>query len=145
MNAVVLQKPRSRPEEAPRRVRLSCDDHGGWVVSAPGDRPRRFPDVDTALDALREAPETQRTTVEFWQDGEYICCLVPEDRPGDRPGLDTGDPFGRVTPSPRRLTPAEWYANRAAEAVAKIAGPLFWLALMALLLAASLGVRLALH
>jgi hypothetical protein len=141
MNAVVLQKPRSRPEQSPRRVRLNCDDHGGWVVSAPGDRPRRFSDVDAALDALREAPETQRTTIEFWQDGEYICCLVPE----DRPGLGAGDPFGRVTPHPRRLTPAERHANRAAEAVAKIAGPFFWLALLALLLAASLGGRLAPH
>jgi hypothetical protein len=140
MTAGVLKMTRPQPDDPDPRVRLSSDDSGGWVLSGPGNPPRHFTDLGTALDTARRSPGTQDATIEVWQDSEYICCLPAEEHPYCGPGA----PFGRAVPQGRVMTAAERYANRAAEVLMMTAGPLFWAALVVLVLAGSLGWRLAL-
>jgi hypothetical protein len=76
-------------------------------------------------------PGAQTVTSKVWQDGEYICSLPTEEWPQPVAALD-------VTESA-----AERRVNRAAQWLMTAGGLFFWLALMAVALAASLGWRLA--
>jgi hypothetical protein len=128
-----------RAGPASRRVLLTCDDgSGGWTLSC-GDPARRFPDINTALDCARRSGEVKTATIEIWQGGEYICCVPLRPLTGWVSGPRTDAP--RLIPYPAR-TAAERYANRAAEVTFTRAGPIFWLALIGAVVAASLGWHL---
>jgi hypothetical protein len=133
--------PAERPSELPAtsvgRVILSCDDSGHWMLHGYGSVAREFSSFDEAIDSARRFPRPTTGTVEVWQCGEYICCL-PLDR--WRPG-NSSRGAGRQGPAP---TATERHANRVAEMIFATAGPLFWLALVFVALAASLGWRLLL-
>ena len=132
----------TRPQQADPalRPRLSSDGSGGWVLSGLGNPTRRFTDLGTALDTARQGLSTYDATIEVWQGSEYICCLPPE----EHPHRASAAPFGGAVPQGRVMTRGERYANRIAEVLLVAAGPLFWAALVFLVLAASLGWRLAL-
>ena len=140
MTADVLEVTHPRQDDPSPRVRLSGDDRGDWVLSGQGNSVRRFTDFGTGLDTVRCGQGTQNATIEVWQDGEYICCLPPE----EHSYRGAAASYGLVAPRGRVMTATERYANRAAEVLLVTAGPLFWTALVILVLAASLGWRLAL-
>jgi hypothetical protein len=96
------------------------------------DAERRFPDAQKALDCARNLSEIEAVTIEVWQDGQYSCC-VPR-RPGEADFPSIGGPS--IVPN-HWLMAAERYANRAARALMATAGPLFWLCIVVLILAAS--------
>jgi hypothetical protein len=127
-------------QTAPDRVRLYCDDKG-CVLSGVGSE-RRFTDVQTALDCAGRAPETQGSTIEIWQGGQYICCVAP--RSLELGAADFPSISARRLVSDAGLAAAERYANRIARILMETAGPIFWLALVVVVLAASLGWRLLL-
>jgi hypothetical protein len=128
------------PSEAPARpVLLVGDDRGSWTLSGQDNRARRFADFEAALDSARHVPNSQTSTIEVWQSGEYICCLPPEEWPHPEASVHAA-PASEESAFPT----AERYANRAAQLLMATAGPLFWLALMVVTLAASLGWRLIL-
>lgn len=136
-----FDKPRSPAREAPRRIRLSCDE-GNWVL-ADLDPARRFNDIETALDCARGKPDTAAATVEIWQSGQYICCLPPQVwLPRRTPQGKASD--AREPAPPRVASRAERGAQRAATTIFGIAGPFFWGALLVALIAATLGGHLAL-
>jgi hypothetical protein len=136
--ASVADGRRGRATAAARRVLLSRDDSGGWTLSGLNRPACRFADFDAALERARDVQDAQAATIEVWQDGEYICCLQPEGRLGAS---------SLAAPSVARRRPAtvaERRANRAAQFLMATAGPLFWLALMLVAVAASLGWRMLL-
>ena len=114
------------------RISLSCDDSGRWTLAGHDSPACQFPDFEVALDEARQAPDAQRATIEVWRAHEYICCLPPGT-------LIRTAPIGSKG---RFFASAERYANRVAEVIFATAGPLFWLALMFVAVAASLGWRL---
>jgi hypothetical protein len=120
-------------------ILLSCDDRG-WTLIGPGNPTRQFPSFDEALEGARHVPDSGMATIEIWQGSQYICCLPP---PAWRP-RGASIRSAPAVPQGRRLTTAERYANRAAQILLTIAGPLFWLALAVVAIAASLGWRLLL-
>jgi hypothetical protein len=136
--ALELTPPRRAATEL--YVRLSGDENGGWVLSGSGNPARRFADFGIALDTARREPDAHDATIEIWQDGEYICCLPP----GAHPNCGVAAPFDRAEPQDRVTTAAERCAHRAASVLLATAGPLFWAAVVLLVLAASLGWRVAL-
>ena len=131
---------RGRAEAAARRVLLSRDDSGSWTLSGLNRPACRFADFEAALERARDVQDAQAATIEVWQGGEYICCLWPEEWPwrGD------SDLAASSVAKRRHATVAERRANRAAQLLMATAGPLFWLALMLVAVAASLGWRLLL-
>jgi hypothetical protein len=124
-----------RPKSVADRVFLRCDDKGCTLSGSASER--RFPDLQTAIDCARHARDTQEATIEIWQGGEYICCVTPKSWRHSEPGIAAP----RLVPD-SMLIAAERHANRAARILMATAGPLFWLALMVVALAASLGWRL---
>jgi hypothetical protein len=121
------------------RVLLNCDKSGCWTVTKQNGHRRQFPNFDTALDSVRNAANRNAPAIEVWQDGEYICCLQPK----EQPYRSTAATLGRPLPQAHVLLTAERYANRVAEILLMTAGPLFWAVLVLLVLAGSLGWRLA--
>jgi hypothetical protein len=140
MTVAPLETRRARYEAATPRVRLSGDACGHWTLAGSDSRAREFTDFETALDSARHVPGSETATIEIWQGGEYICCLQPEDRPYRGAAIHTA----RIASETRAFTATERYANRAAQVLMAIAGPLFWIALLVITLAASLGWRLTL-
>jgi hypothetical protein len=138
MTALSLDTARPRSKTGGAGARLSCDAGGTWLLIADEGPVRRFADFEAALDGAHDAPGLKAATIEVWQGGEYICCLPLKERvrPPNWVGLDPG--------RSKRTTRTEYYANRAARIVFAIMGPIFWLALMAVALIASMGWRLAL-
>jgi hypothetical protein len=134
---VPAEKYPERPATTGGRVILSCDDSGHWMLHGNGAVAREFSNFDEALDSARRSLRPTTGTVEVWQSGEYICCL-PLDR--WRPSNSS---YGAGRGRPAR-TATERYANRVAEIIFATAGPLFWLALVFVAVAASLGWRLLL-
>jgi hypothetical protein len=130
---------RTRSHAVPDRVFLHCDDKG-CTLSAP-DTERRFPDLQKALDCARHSRDLDAATIEIWQGGQYICCVAP--RSWQRQDNASSVAAPRLV-SESRLAAAERHANRAARILLATAGPLFWLAMVALLVAASLGWRMLL-
>ena len=120
-------------------ILLSCDD-GSWTLTGLGNPTRQFPSFEEALEGARHVPDSGMATIEIWRGSQYICCLPP---PAWRP-RGASIRSAPAVPQGRRLTTAERYANRAAQILLTIAGPLFWLALAVVAIAASLGWRLLL-
>ena len=140
MTPFAAARDRARSPAGAGRVVLSCDETG--CTLSGGSAERRFTDVRKALDCARQSRETEAATIEVWRDGQYICCVAPRSQHyGD------GDSLGIHPPSivPNSwLDAAERYANRAARALMATAGPLFWMALIFFVVAASLGAHLLL-
>jgi hypothetical protein len=135
---IPAEKRPERPATTVDRVILSCDDGCHWMLHGHDSVAREFSNFEEALDSARRSPRSTTGTVEVWQSGEYICCL-PLDK------WLPGDGSTRAYGYPRRArTTSERYTNRVAEVVFATAGPLFWLALIFVALAASLGWRLLL-
>jgi hypothetical protein len=127
----------SSPGPLPDRVILRCDDSGCTLTVPEGER--RFPDVEAARDSARNAQRTQAATIEIWQDDEYICCLAPRQiQCAELAFPSLYSPVFRH----RHLMVAERRAERLAGFWLAIAGPMFWAALVLLVIAASLGWHL---
>jgi hypothetical protein len=134
LRAPIKNRP-SPPQSAANRVFLCCDETGCPLSGV--DAERRFSDAQKALDSARRFSETEPATIEIWQHGQYICCVPPRSRrPGEADFPSIGGPS--IVPGPW-LMAAERFANRAARALMATAGPLFWMALIFLAVAASLG------
>jgi hypothetical protein len=128
-------KDRPSPQSAANRIFLSCDETGCTLSGANAER--RFPDVQKALDCVRRSRETEAATIEIWQNGQYICCVAPQSRHrGENDFPSIGGPS--IVPGPW-LIAAERHANRVARVLMATAGPLFWMALVFVAVAASLG------
>jgi hypothetical protein len=126
------------PQSAVNRAFLSCDGTGCTLSGVNTER--RFPDLHKALDYARRSSETEVVTIEIWQNGQYICCMPPRPRHHGEPDFPSiGGPS--IVPSPWLMT-VERYADRAARVLMATAGPFFWMALMFIAVAASLGWRL---
>jgi hypothetical protein len=136
MTVHVLERRRSRPQTGNPRFRLS-HDKAGWTLFQPDGRTQQFDSIEAGIDGAREFPTARTVSIDVWQDGEYICCLPPEQ----------WSHAAHATTAPREppLFPtAERYAHRFARVMMGVAGPVFWVAMVAAVLAASLGWRLAL-
>jgi len=126
------------PKKGDPRISLRCDDRGHWILDRP-DRPLcQFPDFEAALDRARHAPDALGATIDVWHNGDYICCLPP----GHWLRGPTSRHTAAIVSQKRPSTNAERYANRIAEIIFATAGPVFWLALVFVAIAASLGWRL---
>lgn len=135
MTTQLLEKPRHRATSARPHFTLRHDD-AGWTLLQPDGRARQFATFEAGIDGAREAAPVPKTPIDVWQDGQYICCLPPEQWP-----YSVHPP----TVAPRPLFPAtERYANRIARWLMPIAGAFFWLVLVIITLAASLGWRITL-
>lgn len=135
MLPVPVEDRQSKQRPAVERVFLRCDDKGATLCRP--DSERRFPDVRTAIDCARQSREMGASTIEIWQDGEYICCVTPLSSP--RSQADFANNSAPWLVSDAGLAAAEHYANRIAQILVATAGPLFWLALLGVVIAASLG------
>jgi hypothetical protein len=133
-------EPGDRSADADCRILLNGDNSGTWTLSERGCLVSKFPDLTAALDSARHVPGSTTATIEIWQGGENICCLSPRECTHRRAAVRAGT----VPPLGRLLTIPEQYANRAAQILLTTAGPLFWLALMLMAVAASLGWKLLL-
>jgi hypothetical protein len=137
MTAAIAAPSRAKPETVASRVVLSCDDSGSWALAEPGAAARHFPDFPAALEGARHAPNLKTATIEVWQGGEYICCLPPEEwsrrTTAANPASTASqrDPFASVERS----------ASRTARVTFAAGGPLFWVSLFFVAVAASLGWR----
>ena len=111
-------------------------DKVGWTLVQPDGRARQFESFEEGVDGAREflAPET--VSIDVWQDGEYICNLPPEQWPHVAPATSAA--------SAPLFPKTERYANRFARVMMAVAGPVFWVAMVAAVIAASLGWRLLL-
>jgi hypothetical protein len=139
MTTDLLEARPIRSKKTDFRLALSCDRSGVWMLSA-ADRPAtEFTDFDAALDRARQISSSKTAPIEVWQDGEYICCLVPDERACRHPS-----PPAREVATLPLLPRTERVANRAAQMLMAVAGPLFWLALGFVAVAASLGWKLLL-
>lgn len=126
-----------RSASAASRILLSSDNRGGWNLTGPTCPTRRFADFAAALDSARQVPAAKTATIEIWRGGEYICCLPPED------GTDLGVSVRAPTVCGGfPCAGAVRQANRAAQVVFATVGPLFWLALMLVAVAATFGPAL---
>jgi len=122
------------------RVLLNCDDSGSWTLSGQDSPARHFPDFGAALSSARHVPGAEATTIEVRRGGEYICCLPPKEWPHREASILAAPIASRG----RGFTTADRYANRAAQVLMATAGPIFWVVLVFLAVAASLGWRLLL-
>ena len=115
------------------RLRLQCDEKG--CTLSGGRFERHFPDLQTAIDCAQRSRETASATIEIWQDGQYVCCKMPSSpKRGDAEFPDLSTP---KLISNARLAAAERCAIRAGQALMATAGPLFWLCLVAMVVAAT--------
>ena len=133
MTGAVVDRVRASAAASP--LRLSCDHGGRWTLSEGNGAVRAFPGFEAALDGARHAG---RRTVEIWQGGEYICCLSPGELQRDAAPIRTGP----SRPPGKTFTTVERYANHGARIMMATAGPVFWLALLFAVIAASFGWRL---
>jgi hypothetical protein len=132
MTIEVLERPRRQPAPGSRHFRLSHDEDG-WTLFQPDGRARRFDTFEAGIEGARETAPKPKMPIDVWQDGEYICCLPPE---------QWRQSAHLAATAPKPLFPAtERYANRVARLLMPVAGAFFWLALMVLALGASLGWR----
>ena len=126
-----------QPKADTPRIRLNCDERSGWILSEPGRPARQFLDFESARDSIRGARPSPNTTIEIWQDGEYVCCLPQEEwRPRDAEITNLHGP---------RFAAIDRYANRAAAFLLPAVGLTFWLALVVIAVTASFGWKLTLH
>ncbi|HXP05996.1 MAG TPA: hypothetical protein VN808_17915, partial [Stellaceae bacterium] len=137
---VPIEDRQVRAQAVPNRVFLRCDDKG-CTLSSPNVE-RRFLDLQTALDCARLSRDTKEATIEVWQGSQYICCVTPKSWQHSEP--DFQGIAARRLVSDSMLIAAERHANRAARILVATAGPLFWLALIVVGVAACLGWRLLL-
>jgi hypothetical protein len=130
---------RSRdPSELPSpRILLTGDDGGNWTVSVPPTGGvRQFSNFDAALNSADHLPGAEEATVEVWRGGEYICCLPPEQRQCHEVSI-----HAPMAARGHLFAIAERHANRVAELMFAVLGPLLWLSLAAIAVIASLGWR----
>ena len=136
MTVHVLERPRTPAQTADPHFTLS-HDKAGWTLVRPDGHARQFDSFEAGVDGAREFLAPQMVSIDVWQDGEYICCLPPEQWPHTAPATT-------VSSAPPLFPKAERYANRVARVVMGVAGPVFWVAMVGAVLAASLGWRLLL-
>ncbi|HTW52713.1 MAG TPA: hypothetical protein VME45_12570 [Stellaceae bacterium] len=131
----VLERPPGGPTPRRPQFRLSHDEDG-WTLLQPDGRTRRFDTFEAGIEGAREAAPAPKTPIDVWENGQYICCLPPEQwvRPA-HPAATGAEP---LFPSTER------HADRASGGLMRAAGTFFWLALLGVALIASLGWRLAL-
>ena len=111
-------------------------DAKGWTLSRPDGHARRFDTFEAGIDGALEAGPVPEMPIDVWQDGQYICCLPTEQWPDAAP---------HAVALPKPLFPTiDRHANQVARWLMGVAGPVFWMALVAIALTASLGWRLAL-
>lgn len=136
MTIQVLARPRRR-QAVPASPHFTLShDEDGWMLSHPDGRAQQFDTFQAGIDGARETGPAPEMPIELWHDGQYICCLPPDQWP------HAAHP---ITKTAKSLFPAtERHANRIARLLMPAAGMFFWLALMVVALAASLGWRLAL-
>jgi hypothetical protein len=134
MTVHVLERPRAKAQTPNPRFTLSHDD-AGWTLVQPDGHARQFDSFEAGVDGAREFLAPQTVSIDVWQDGEYICCLPPEQWSHVAPA-PTAAPQSPLFPK------AERYANRIARVMMAVAGPVFWVAMIAAVVAASLGWRL---
>jgi hypothetical protein len=134
MTVHVLDRPRPRRQTDNRRFKLS-HDKAGWTLFQPDGRARKFDSFEAGIDGAREFLAPRTVSIDVWQDGEYICCLPPEQ-------WRNCAPASSVTTEAPLFPKAERCANRAARVLMGVAGPVFWLSMVAAVVAASLGWRL---
>jgi hypothetical protein len=132
---VLERRPTRRPASSPHFT-LSHDEDG-WTLFQPDGCTRQFASLEAGIDGAREFPAPQTVSIDVWQDGEYICCLPPEQWSHVAPAT-------AAAPQSPLFPTAERYANRFARVMMAVAGPVFWVAMVAAVLAASLGWRLLL-
>ena len=130
-----LEEPRRRSAPAHPHFTLSHDD-AGWTLLRPDGCARQFGTFEAGIDGARKAAPIPKTPIDVWQDGQYICCLPPEQWPYSVHPL-------RARPKPL-FHATERYANRIARWLMPVAGTFFWLVLVIITLTASLGWRLTL-
>lgn len=129
---------RDNRHSVPRpRLCLHGDDDGSWTLTGSGEADCRFTDFDAALDSARHVPGRDEATIEIWQGGEYVCC-APRKAGWPPPDNEVAGLHGP------RLAVVDRVANRAAEFLLPVVGYGFWLAILIIAMAASLGWRLAL-
>ena len=120
------------------RVLLRCDEMG--CTLSGGRFEQRFQDLQAAIDSAQQSNETASATIEIWQDGQYICCKTPPSP--QRSDVEFPDLFAPRLISDARLAAAERYANNIGRALMATAGPIFWLCLVVMMVAASFGWQL---
>jgi len=138
MTAVILPIRPHRPAALAPRLVLRCDRIGCWTVSAGRRAIGRFPNLATALDCASRGGAAGTGVIEVWQGRNYICSLTRDGGGGEiayraRPACAAERPLAAA---------AERYANRAAQIVMEVGGPLFWLALILLGVAGHFGWKL---
>jgi hypothetical protein len=134
MTIQVLERSRA-PAPASPHFTLSHDEDG-WTLLQPDGRARQFDTFEAGIESARETALAPTMPIDVWQDGQYICCLPPGKWPHSSHPAAT---------APKPLFPAtERHANRAARLLMPAVGMFFWLALMVVALAASLGWRIML-
>jgi hypothetical protein len=120
------------------RVLLRCDEKGCTLSS--GKLEQRFSDPQTAMEYAQRSRETATATIEIWQGDQYICCKAPSSpHGGDAEFPDLSAP---TLLSDARLAAVERYANHIGRALMATAGPVFWLCLVVMMVAAGLGWQL---
>jgi hypothetical protein len=136
MTVHVLERPRAQAQIANPHFTLS-HDRTGWTLVQPDGHARQFASFEAGVDGAREFLAPQTVSIDVWQDGEYICWLPPEQWRNCAVAVS-------AAAAPPLFPKAERYANRAARVLMGVAGPVFWLAMIAAVVAASLGWRLLL-
>src|SRR5580658_3182943 len=112
MTVHVLERHRTRPQAVNPHFTLSHDEDG-WTLFQPDGRARQFDSFEAGVDGAREFLAPQPVSIDVWQDGEYICCLPPEQ-------WSHAAHVTRAAPEP--LFPkAERYANRFARVMMGVA------------------------
>jgi hypothetical protein len=134
MTVHVLERPRTRRQTSNPHFALSHDEDG-WTLFQPDGRARQFDSFEAGIAGAREFLTPQTVSIDVWQDGEYICCLPPEQ-------WSRAAQVATAASKPPLFPKAERYANRLARVIMGVAGPVFWVAMVAAVLAASLGWRL---
>jgi hypothetical protein len=136
MTVQALERSRTRRQPSLSHFTLSHDEDG-WTLSRPDGDTRQFKTFEAGIDGAREFLAPGTVSIDVWQDGEYICCLPPQQWSHAAPATTA------ALEAPLFPT-AERYANRFARMVMGVAGPVFWVAMIAAVVAASLGWRLLL-
>jgi len=137
MTMHVLERRPTRRQTVSPHFTLSHDEDG-WTLFQPDGRSRQFGSFEAGIDGAREFPAAPKVSIDVWQDGEYICCLPQEQ-------WSQAAPAAAAAPQSSLSLKAERYANRFARVTMEIAGPVFWVAMVAAVLAASLGWRVFLR
>jgi hypothetical protein len=137
MTIDILHPSRDPSEVCGPRILLTGDDGGNWTMSVPPTGGvRQFSSFDAALNSADHLPGSGEATVEVWRGGEYICCLPPEQRQCHEVSI-----HAPMAVRGHLFAIAERHANRVAELMFAVLGPLLWLSLAAMAVIASLGWR----